>query len=120
MQPASSFRAASSNDRLGCRGFGRILLTSSRNSAGREGGTGADGAGIRLIDEGMRLLSALPSAFLFIFDKPLRQAEVRLGAAGPDVIQENRLAVARRLTEPNVAGPPRLVDKLPEHAPHFV
>src|SRR6185436_1568905 len=109
MEPASSSMLASSNDRLGCLGFGRSLLTSSRRSAGRGGIGGTAGTGTLTIEEGMRLLSPLPSAFLFMLHELLRQVEVRLGASGSNVVQEDRFAVAGRFTEADVPGHDRFV-----------
>src|SRR6267378_3380995 len=61
-------------------------------------------SGLVWAGSGMRLLSPLPSACLFISPDYLAgQVQVRLRALGTDVVQHDRLAEAWRLSQPDVA-----------------
>src|SRR6058998_2826281 len=86
--------------------LGLIRLTSSIRSPV----SGLVGAG-----SGMRLLSPLPSACLFISPDHLTgQIQVRLRALGADVVQHDRLAEAWRFPETHIAGHDRPVDSVLE------
>ena len=50
----------------------------------------------------------------------LRQGQVGVSTPGPDVVQENRLAVTRRLAQSDVAGHDRFVDLVAEHRADFI
>src|SRR5260221_14755929 len=91
---------------LGCCRFGWIRSMSSiRKPASPFSTTGS----------GMRLLSPLPSACLFMTaDHLAGQVEIRLGSLGTDIVEHDRLAEARRLPQTDVARNDRLVDLLLE------
>src|SRR6185436_2892790 len=63
---------------------------------------------------GIRLPSPLPNAFLFMRHELPGEAEVRLGPPRSDVVEHDRLAVAGRLSQADIARDDRLVDPLAE------
>src|SRR5262245_56932488 len=96
------------------------ISSRTRSSAARRGsGTSVLGAGAGVLGgaSGMRLRNPLPSALLFMVQELLRKAEVGLRTLGTDVIAENRLAEARRLSEAHIAGDDRVVHLVPEDGP---
>src|SRR5712692_9949201 len=90
----------------GCRGLGWIRSVSSiRRPVSPFSRTGS----------GMRLLSPLPSACLFMATDHLAgKVQVRIGSSGTDVVEHDRLAEAGRLPQPHVPRHDRPVDLLLE------
>src|SRR6266478_598122 len=67
---------------------------------------------------GMRLLSPLPSACLFMASYHLAgQVQVRFGTLGTDVVEHDRLAETGRLAQTHVSRHHRLEDPLLEMGP---
>src|SRR5207245_8232818 len=70
-------------------------------------------------DSGMRLLSPLPSACLFMSANHLaRQVEIRLGPSRTDVVQHDRLAETGRFPQTDVSRDDGPKDLLLEEGPY--
>src|SRR5574341_2253865 len=108
MVAASSFRAVSSKWRLGWNGF----ASSSAKGISRAAGPCPSAPGISAP-------RPLPSPRLCTIDHLPRQLQIPLGAGTPDVIQDDRLAVAGGLGQPNVSRDDRAEDPVPEVLPHL-
>src|SRR5262249_19245024 len=106
MDAASSPRRTASIAERGWNGLGSRLATgaSSGDSTGAAAGSGS----------GSSAESPLPSAFLFMGPHFLGQVQVGFRPLGPDVVEEDRLAEARRLSEPHGARHRRAEDLLLE------
>src|SRR5574341_499985 len=112
---ASSFSFSSSKCFLGWYSFGMILSSSislmpralrSRSSSAERSGISAP--------------SPLPSACFCIGQNLLGQLQVALRPPGTVIIQQHRLAVARRLGERDVPVNDGCVDLVPEELTHLL
>src|SRR5438874_6464752 len=96
---ANSLKAAESKSFLGWLGLTSIW--SMPTSVIASSAPGADDSSAP---------SPRPSPRLFMFEHLSREVQIGHGTAGPQIMQHHRLAVARRLAEPDVAWNDRLED----------
>src|SRR5574341_1553155 len=109
MEAASSFSLPSSKNFRGWYSFG-MILSSSISAMPRAFFSFSSSAD----RSGMRAPSPLPSACFCIADDLLGKFQVALRPAGPDVVEDHRLAVARGLGEGNVPVNDRRIHLVPE------
>src|SRR5207249_6375710 len=105
IESANSLSASSSKFLRGCCELGRMRSISMSRSGSESKSGVANNA-----------FKPRPKAFLCPMDDLLCQADVTFSALRFDVIEQNRLAVARRFAQPNIAGNDRFKQLWPEES----
>src|SRR5438477_10893713 len=108
---ASSCIRSGSNTRLGCTGLGSISSIRIRlGVSGIGAGCGAAAAEAEAVGRfGRSAVRPLPNALrgpsggLFISEYLLGQLDITFGSFGANIVADNRLTVAWRLGEPDIA-----------------